>query len=316
MAAKCVEAPLRARPRTAPSRDPGAAPTGTPATASAGAAPPSAAPLAPLGSDLEFGRRPARRWPRPTAAAHARAAGPTLRARRCSVLIRRLSPSPLLHTRLRSVDAADAATPAEPAPAAAAAPADEGAAAADIEAECDTEFKPVIQLEEVDEKSGEEDETVEYEERGKLYRYGESMLDVGSGKKGWNDRGVGQIKLLKHKENSKYRVLMRQEKTAKIICNHILDPRITLGANCGSDKAWVWSAFDFAEGELVEEIFSLKFGTPEKAQAYKAAFDRCAKEMEATLAGEDAATGGAEADEAADALAGLTTKAEADSNAL
>jgi len=41
----------------------------------------------------------------------------------------------------------------------------------------------------------------------------------------WKERGLGLVKLLKHKENQKIRLLMRQEKTLKIRANHI-------GRNC------------------------------------------------------------------------------------
>lgn len=37
----------------------------------------------------------------------------------------------------------------------------------------------------------------------------------------WKERGLGFVKLLKHKENKKIRLLMRQEKTLKIRANHI-----------------------------------------------------------------------------------------------
>jgi Ran-binding protein 1 len=48
---------------------------------------------------------------------------------------------------------------------------------------------------------------------------------------------------------------MRQEKTMKVIANHFLDPRITMTPNAGaSDKSWVWVAFDFSDGELVETV--------------------------------------------------------------
>ena len=36
----------------------------------------------------------------------------------------------------------------------------------------------------------------------------------------WKERGTGEIKLLKHKENGKIRVLMRRDKTLKICANH------------------------------------------------------------------------------------------------
>ena len=48
---------------------------------------------------------------------------------------------------------------------------------------------------------------------------------------------------------------MRQEKTMKIIANFALDPRIVIVPNAGaSEKSWVWNAFDFADGELVEKV--------------------------------------------------------------
>ena len=60
---------------------------------------------------------------------------------------------------------------------------------------------------------------------------------------------------VRHRETNHIRVLMRQEKTMKVIANHILDPRIVLVPNSGaSDKSWVWNAFDFADGELVEKV--------------------------------------------------------------
>ena len=33
--------------------------------------------------------------------------------------------------------------------------------------------------------------------RAKLFTYSESMLDKGTGKKSWNEKGVGDIKILK-----------------------------------------------------------------------------------------------------------------------
>lgn len=40
----------------------------------------------------------------------------------------------------------------------------------------------------------------------------------------------------------------------KVIVNHFLDPRIVLVPNVGNDRSWVWVAFDFADGELVETV--------------------------------------------------------------
>eukprot|EP00934_Nitzschia_sp_Nitz4_P003430 Nitzschia sp. Nitz4//scaffold27_size158506//116035//116828//NITZ4_002615-RA/size158506-snap-gene-0.220-mRNA-1//-1//CDS//3329545533//3420//frame0 len=171
-------------------------------------------------------------------------------------------------------------------------------------------FEPVVKLEEVDVKSGEEDEEVLFGVRAKLFLFGETMLDQGTGKKSWKDRGVGEVRILRHREHQRIRLLMRQEKTMKVIANHAMDPRIKLEPNVGSDRSWVWSAFDFAEGELVETVFAMRFADSETAQEFKTKFTEYQQEMEKLLAGEDnpGADGGAAADEAAEALAGLTTQ--------
>ena len=90
---------------------------------------------------------------------------------------------------------------------------------------------------------------------------------------------------------------MRQEKTMKVIINHFLDPRITLSPNVGNDKSWVWTAFDFAEGTLIEtviqiiicviylymQIFALRFSNAEIAQEYKKAFVSGQEEMKVLM---------------------------------
>ena len=167
-------------------------------------------------------------------------------------------------------------------------------------------FTPKVQLEKVEVTSGEEDEDVLYSQRSKLYIFGESLLDKGSGNKQWNERGIGDIKLLKHKETSRIRVLMRQERTLKVIANHALDPRIELTPNASAvDKSWVWTAWDFAENELVDTMFAIRFKTPEIAAEFKEKFTESQKEMEKLLEGADDEEGAAEADEAADLIAAV-----------
>jgi Ran-binding protein 1 len=85
------------------------------------------------------------------------------------------------------------------------------------EEECQAEFKPVVQLEEVDVKTGEEDEDVTFEQKCKVYRFDQESSE-------WKERGIGPIKVLKNKETGKTRVLMRQEKTLKIRANHMILP--------------------------------------------------------------------------------------------
>eukprot|EP01006_Ploeotia_vitrea_P014275 TRINITY_DN38334_c0_g1_i1.p1 TRINITY_DN38334_c0_g1~~TRINITY_DN38334_c0_g1_i1.p1 ORF type:complete len:229 (-),score=35.67 TRINITY_DN38334_c0_g1_i1:75-761(-) len=159
-----------------------------------------------------------------------------------------------------------------------------------VEEESTAVFTPVVQLTEVEVKTMEEDEDILYTGRAKLFTHGESLLNKGTGVKSWNERGTGDVKFLKHKETSHIRVLMRQEKTMKIIINHFLDPRIKIQPNVGaSDKSWVWSAFDFSDGEnLVETMFAIRFKTPEFAQEFEKEFKAGQKEMTVLMAGGDA----------------------------
>ena len=163
-----------------------------------------------------------------------------------------------------------------------------------------------IQLEEVETQTGEEEEEVMYSVRAKLFKFDESLLDKGTGNKTWLERGTGDAKILKHRELGKIRMLMRQDKTMKILCNHVIDPRIVMVVNAGSDRSWVWTAFDFAEGELAETTFAIRLKDSEIAKTFKEKYEEAQAAMAAEEGGEDAAPA-AEADEAAEALAGLST---------
>lgn len=151
--------------------------------------------------------------------------------------------------------------------------------------------------------------------RAKLFIFGETLLDKGTGKKTWRERGIGDMRILRHNEHKLLRLLMRQEKTMKVICNHAIDPRIELRPNAGNDRSWVWHAFDFAGGELEETMFAIRFADSDIANDFKAAFEKSQAEMkelvgnldEAAPATTDAETEKAVA-ETADTLAGLSTK--------
>ena len=49
--------------------------------------------------------------------------------------------------------------------------------------------------------------------RAKLFKFD-------SDSKEWKERGTGDVKLLKHKENGKTRLVMRRDKTLKVCANH------------------------------------------------------------------------------------------------
>jgi hypothetical protein len=65
----------------------------------------------------------------------------------------------------------------------------------------------------------------------KLYRYEAHSNE-------WKERGLGVVKLLKHKANQKIRLLMRQEKTLKIRANHIGAWRVCWGVLGCAGVCW------------------------------------------------------------------------------
>ncbi|XP_012272985.1 ran-specific GTPase-activating protein [Orussus abietinus] len=131
-------------------------------------------------------------------------------------------------------------------------------------------FDPIISLPLIDVSSNEEDEEEMIKLRAKLYRY-----DSSSDPPEWKERGTGEIKLLKHKTKNKVRVVMRRDKTLKICANHFITPWMELKPNCGSDRAWVWSALaDFADEELKSELLAIRFTNAENAALWKEAFEK------------------------------------------
>ena len=106
---------------------------------------------------------------------------------------------------------------------------------------------------------------------------------------------------------------MRQEKTMKPICNHVVDPRIEMVPQMSSDKAMMWSAFDFSEGELIETIFAMRFTNSDIATEFKEKFQEVQAEMTKLLEAEEKeeppkdAEAEAAADETAEKLAELKT---------
>eukprot|EP00658_Telonema_sp_P-2_P054815 TRINITY_DN435_c0_g1_i5.p1 TRINITY_DN435_c0_g1~~TRINITY_DN435_c0_g1_i5.p1 ORF type:complete len:199 (-),score=58.50 TRINITY_DN435_c0_g1_i5:159-755(-) len=136
---------------------------------------------------------------------------------------------------------------------------EDGDAAETLEEECGATFEPLVQLSLQQVCSGEDDEDVLFKMRAKLFRFGK---DVG-GDACWKERGKGELKLLKNKENGKVRVLLRVDKTRKIRLNHFVYPEYELQPNPTNDQAWVYAAVDFSDEKPEESKFNLKFGSVE-----------------------------------------------------
>ncbi|XP_062258381.1 E3 SUMO-protein ligase RanBP2 isoform X2 [Platichthys flesus] len=133
----------------------------------------------------------------------------------------------------------------------------------------DIQFEPVVQMpDKVDLVTGEEDEQVLYSQRVKLFRFDTDTSQ-------WKERGVGILKFLKNTSNGRLRVLMRREQVLKVCANHWITTTMNLKPLAGSDKAWMWLANDFAEGDAKLEQLAAKFKTTELAEEFKVKFDEC-----------------------------------------
>ncbi|XP_077995716.1 ran-specific GTPase-activating protein-like [Glandiceps talaboti] len=171
----------------------------------------------------------------------------------------------------------------------------------------DVHFEPVVQLAPVETKTMEEDEEVIFNMRAKLFRYANDADPAE-----WKERGTGDLKILKHKnDSSKLRLLMRRDKTLKVCANHYITKAMDLVPNCGSDRAWVWNVLaDFADEEPKPETLAVRFANAENAQKFKAKFEECQKslsekgELEANTSKDE------DANKVAEKLGGLSVKDE------
>ncbi|KAM0250318.1 hypothetical protein ACHAP5_002379 [Fusarium lateritium] len=139
----------------------------------------------------------------------------------------------------------------------------------------DVHFEPVIKLtEKVDTKTNEEAEEQTFKMRAKLFKFVKESSE-------WKERGTGDVRLLKHKENGKTRLVMRRDKTLKVCANHYIVPEMKLSPNVGSDRSWVWNAAaDVSEGEPEAVTLAIRFANAENANNFKDSFMKAQKENE------------------------------------
>jgi len=135
------------------------------------------------------------------------------------------------------------------------------------------DFQGIIPLpDEVEVRTGEEDEEIKFSYRAKLFR----LVD-----KEWKERGIGDIKILKNQTTGCSRILMRREQTHKICANH----KITAGMNITTPeqdkegKSFLWVANDFADEKLQMEKFLVRFKLPDTATQFKLAFEEAVKSV-------------------------------------
>ncbi|OOF90118.1 hypothetical protein ASPCADRAFT_212208 [Aspergillus carbonarius ITEM 5010] len=142
----------------------------------------------------------------------------------------------------------------------------------------DVHFEPVIRLtEKVETKTNEELEEQTFKMRAKLFKFDRDSKE-------WKERGTGDVRLLKHKENQKTRLVMRRDKTLKVCANHYIVPDMKLSPNVGSDRSWVWNAAaDVSEGEPEAQTLAIRFANSENANLFKDAFEKAQQENEKLL---------------------------------
>ncbi|MBA0865660.1 hypothetical protein Goshw_014267 [Gossypium schwendimanii] len=140
---------------------------------------------------------------------------------------------------------------------------------------------PIVKLEEVAVSTGEENEDPILDLKSKLYRFDKEGNQ-------WKERGAGTVKLLKHKETGKVRLVMRQSKTLKICANHLVLPTMTVQEHAGNDKSCLWHASDYADGELKDELFCIRFASVEICKTFMQMFQEVAESQKPKEENKDA----------------------------
>jgi len=166
-----------------------------------------------------------------------------------------------------------------PAPEPQAAAADDDAPEEEVTAQWESKYKD---LKEVKVESGEEEDDILFKMRCKLFHFLKAEEKYG-GQMEWKEKGVGDVKLLKNRKTSKIRLLMRREKTLKIVANHLVidDGKGTfnLKEHPSSDRSWTYTAQDFSEGETQLTTFAIRFANADNANTFKAKYEECQAEQ-------------------------------------
>ena len=131
----------------------------------------------------------------------------------------------------------------------------------------------LIDLPDAEVKSGEEETEEIFNVRSKLYRWRDDQ---------WKERGIGQAKILKHKETGKYSFILRQDQTMKLMAFFYIYGKglCSLQKLQTADKSFFWSCLDFSEGAAKLEKFCLRMKTAEEVEQFQKFFEMAYAENE------------------------------------
>ena len=127
----------------------------------------------------------------------------------------------------------------------------------------------------IDVKTGEEDEEVLCTVRSKLYvfykedKYGDEVR-----KNLWKSRGTGDVKILRHKQTGKCRLLMRQDKVKKICANVAIPANANLKREEGQGYRITTSLPDFDGSATELRTFAFKFKDDSASQTFFDNFEK------------------------------------------
>uniref|UniRef100_A0A0K0EDR7 RanBD1 domain-containing protein n=1 Tax=Strongyloides stercoralis TaxID=6248 RepID=A0A0K0EDR7_STRER len=120
--------------------------------------------------------------------------------------------------------------------------------------EPDVQFKPVVPLPDlVKVKTGEEDETVLFEEKCKLFRFDEELRE-------FKERGIGKIKILRNGITNVTRVVMRREQVHKVCANFVIMKGLFIRNKPNSTKICIFKCFDNSDDKPAHVTLCAKFG--------------------------------------------------------
>uniref|UniRef100_A0A0N4ZF86 RanBD1 domain-containing protein n=1 Tax=Parastrongyloides trichosuri TaxID=131310 RepID=A0A0N4ZF86_PARTI len=138
--------------------------------------------------------------------------------------------------------------------------------------EPNVEFKPVIPLPAlITPTTGEEGETVLFEEGCKLFRFDDKLKE-------FKERGIGKIKVLKNEESGVVRVVMRREQVHKVCANFKITKGMAIKLKPNSTKVCIFKCFDNSDDTPAHVTLCAKFSDEKICDKFIKIFEEFSKD--------------------------------------